>query len=185
MNKDVKNVRQISSSCCFLNNFITFPKHYLYLFISSGCQMVNAKWMNEFKHHIQSLNVNNRMEYWTIEWRVGGWFSSMSNIVSQKYEQQVTKVEWIIPRKKEKIILPSIPCIHPYPHCTLSFSIVYKKLTNISLFFPKSPSGRQRHNRATTGLEQSDICLVSASHTWRILLNFRKVNWWGYYVNCA
>ena len=99
----------------------------------------------------------------------------MSNIVSQKYEQQVTKVEWIIPRKKKKkIILPSIPCIHPYPHCTLSFSIVYKKLTNISLFFPKSPSGRQRHNRATTGLEQSDICLVSASHTWRILLNFSK-----------
>ena len=108
MNKDVKNVRQISSSCCFLNNFITFPKHYLYLFISSGCQMVNAKWMNEFKHHIQSLNVNNRMEYWTIEWRVGGWFSSMSNIVSQKYEQQVTKVEWIIPKKTEKIILSSI-----------------------------------------------------------------------------
>ena len=90
----------------------------------------------------------------------------MSNIVSQKYEQQVTKVEWIIPRKKKKIILQSIPCIHPYPHCRLSFSIVYKKLTNISLFFPKSPSGRQSHNRATTGLEQSDICLVSASHTY-------------------
>ena len=32
----------------------------------------------------------------------------MSNIVSQKYEQQVTKVEWIIPRKKEKNILWSI-----------------------------------------------------------------------------